>query len=77
VIFSDGVTEAAGENDEEFGESRLIAELEAVHSLPATDIVASISARVQAFSRGAQSDDLTLVVARAIGAPSAIQYSAG
>jgi sigma-B regulation protein RsbU (phosphoserine phosphatase) len=77
VIFSDGVTEAAGENDEEFGESRLIAELEAVHSLPAKDIVASISARVQEFSRGAQSDDLTLVVARAIGPPSAIQYSAG
>jgi sigma-B regulation protein RsbU (phosphoserine phosphatase) len=77
VIFSDGVTEAAGENDEEFGESRLIAELEAVHALPAKDIVASITARVQEFSRGAQSDDLTLVVARAIGPPSAIQYSAG
>jgi sigma-B regulation protein RsbU (phosphoserine phosphatase) len=64
AIFSDGVTEAASGEDE-FGERRLIEELRAHRSLPANEIVAAILNRVQQFSRGAQSDDLTLLIARA------------
>jgi phosphoserine phosphatase RsbU/P len=64
VIFSDGVTEAA-RNEEEFGEARLIHELQECRQLPANEIVQTIFASVQEFSAGAQSDDLTLLIAKA------------
>jgi serine phosphatase RsbU (regulator of sigma subunit) len=64
VAFSDGVTEAP-RGDEEFGERRLIDELVAFNGSPVTAILSGILERVQAFSNGAQADDLTLLVARA------------
>ena len=64
VIFSDGVTEAA-RNEEEYGEARLIHELQACRHLPVNEIVEAIFASVQEFSAGAQSDDLTLVIVKA------------
>ena len=64
VIFSDGVTEAA-HNEEEFGEARLIQELQGCSHLPASEIVQAIFASVQEFSAGVQSDDLTLLIAKA------------
>jgi serine phosphatase RsbU (regulator of sigma subunit) len=64
AIFSDGVTEAM-RNEEEFGELRLIAGLCACRQMPAERIVSAILADVQAFSAGTQSDDLTLLIARA------------
>jgi len=63
VVFSDGVTEAM-RNDEEFGEERLIEQLRADTRLPVDDIVTRIFNRVLEFSAGAQSDDLTVLVAR-------------
>lgn len=65
VLFSDGVTEAA-RGDEEFGEPRLIEELHVRNGGPVDAIVSGILDRVQEFSSGAQSDDLTLLVARAM-----------
>jgi len=62
VIFSDGVTEAV-RGDEEFGEERLIGELRHLRNDSADTIVSRILGRVQEFSAGAQSDDLTLLVA--------------
>ena len=59
VIFSDGVTEAA-HNKEEYGEVRLIRELQACRDLQVSEIVRAIFASVQEFSAGVQSDDLTL-----------------
>ena len=64
VIFSDGVTEAA-HNEEEYGEARLIHKLQACRHLPANEIVQAILASVQKFSAGTQSDDLTLLIAKA------------
>jgi serine phosphatase RsbU (regulator of sigma subunit) len=64
VIFSDGVTEAA-RNEEEYGEARLIHELQACRNLPVNAIVQAIFASVREFSAGAQSDDLTLLIAKA------------
>jgi serine phosphatase RsbU (regulator of sigma subunit) len=64
VIFSDGVTEAA-HNEEEYGEARLIQELQACRHLSASEIVQAIFANVQEFSAGAPSDDLTLLIAKA------------
>ena len=64
VIFSDGITEET-RNEEEYGEARLIQELQACRHLPVNEIVQTIFARVQEFSAGAQSDDLTLLIAKA------------
>jgi sigma-B regulation protein RsbU (phosphoserine phosphatase) len=63
VIFSDGVTEAM-HDDEEFGEERLIDLLRTQARLPVDDIVTGIFHSVLEFSAGAQSDDLTVLVAR-------------
>ena len=65
AIFSDGVTEAAG-NDEEYGETRLIRVLRENAERSAEEIVAAVLEDVQAFSVGAQSDDLTLLIARSV-----------
>jgi serine phosphatase RsbU (regulator of sigma subunit) len=64
AIFSDGVTEAA-HNEEEFGDARLVLELQECRRLSASEIVQAIFASVQEFSAGAQSDDLTLLIAKA------------
>jgi len=64
AIFSDGVTEAML-GEEEFGEPRLLDELRAAFQLPAEQVVTRVFTAVQQFSAGNQSDDLTLVVARA------------
>ena len=64
AVFSDGVTEAEHGTDE-FGEERLIDELRGNRRLPPDEIVSVILNSVQAFSRGALSDDLTLLVAQA------------
>ena len=49
VIFSDGVTEETRE-EEEFGEARLIHELQACRHLQANEIAQVILASVQEFS---------------------------
>jgi sigma-B regulation protein RsbU (phosphoserine phosphatase) len=65
AIFSDGVTEATG-NHEEYGETRLIKVLREHAHGSAEGIVAAVLGDVQAFSMGAQSDDITLLVARCV-----------
>jgi sigma-B regulation protein RsbU (phosphoserine phosphatase) len=64
AIFSDGVTEAML-GEEEFGESRFLDDLRRTRRMPLERVVTSVFASVQQFSAGNQSDDLTLVVARA------------
>jgi sigma-B regulation protein RsbU (phosphoserine phosphatase) len=65
AIFSDGITEAM-HGDEESGEARLTRHVQDHLDLAADQIVAGVLASVQEFSAGDQSDDLTLVVLRAI-----------
>lgn len=67
AVFSDGVTEA-NRGEEEFGEDRLIGELRSLNGRPAGEIVPAILDCVQQFSAGAQYDDLTLLVGRALPA---------
>lgn len=64
AVFSDGVTEAE-RGEEQFGEARLIEQLRACRGLPVEEIVPAIFASVQEFSAGSQSDDLTMLIARA------------
>jgi HAMP domain-containing protein len=65
VLFTDGVTEAADESDEQWGEERLIELLRSMHQDPCAGVVTRIVEEVRRFegARGA-SDDVTLIVAR-------------
>ena len=65
VIFSDGITEAA-HDEEEFGEDRLVGLVTAVRCKPAAEIVAGVLEAVEQFGSGSQSDDLTLLVLRSV-----------
>ncbi len=65
VMFTDGVTEAANENGEEFGEDRLISCLVAAETRSAAEIVQSVLTAVREFCGEAhQADDITLTVTR-------------
>jgi serine phosphatase RsbU (regulator of sigma subunit)/catechol 2,3-dioxygenase-like lactoylglutathione lyase family enzyme len=64
VLYSDGVTESFDDNDEQFGEQRLIQTLERHRNLPAEGLVNSILDDVRRFSPREQHDDITLIVAR-------------
>jgi len=65
VIYTDGVTEANDAEGNEFGEARLCETVRKNLQLPPADLLNAIVEAVQKFSVGEQSDDLTLVVARA------------
>ena len=64
AIYTDGVTEAFNERDEEFGEERLIEALRVHRSQAPGDVVAAILDEVRRFSPADQRDDITLIVAR-------------
>jgi phosphoserine phosphatase RsbU/P len=67
VIYTDGFSEAMSPNLEEWGEERLIETVAACSGLPARDTIARIMQSADAFAAGApQSDDMTLVVLRAL-----------
>jgi serine phosphatase RsbU (regulator of sigma subunit) len=63
AIYTDGVTEAASADEEEFGEERLISLLRANSAPTADGLLKNILASVQHFSPGEQGDDITLVIA--------------
>ena len=65
VIYTDGISEAAdGEDGEEYGEERLVAATRALQHQPAAQMLDTIVAEVQDFSKGYQADDMTLIVAK-------------
>ncbi len=64
VVFTDGVTEATSDVDEEFGEERLLDALRAHRAEPAITLLQSIVNEVLVHSGREQFDDLTLIVAR-------------
>jgi sigma-B regulation protein RsbU (phosphoserine phosphatase) len=63
TIFSDGVTEATNDRDEEFGEDRLIDTLAAWRSRPLAEILGRVVDDVREYG-AEQHDDLTLVLVR-------------
>jgi serine phosphatase RsbU (regulator of sigma subunit) len=63
-MYTDGVTEAASDAGEEFGEDRLIEILRAQSHLAVPMLLETIVAAVQEFSDCKQADDITLVIAR-------------
>ena len=67
VIYTDGFSEAMNPNLEEWGEERLIHAIASCAGLPAKDSISKIMQAADAFASGApQSDDMTLVILRAI-----------
>jgi serine phosphatase RsbU (regulator of sigma subunit) len=65
VLYTDGITEAANSNEEEFGEQRLAAVLAEHRDLPAAALLACIFDELACFMRGVQpKDDMTLAVLR-------------
>ncbi len=65
VLFSDGVTEAADPQDQEFGEDRLAELVAKLRNRPAREIIDQIHEAVIAYTEGAPAaDDITLVVVR-------------
>ena len=66
TLFTDGVTEAPGAHDEEFGESRLIELLKRHRTRPLDEIVAAVLDEIRQWSGTREAhDDITLVLARA------------
>lgn len=64
VLYTDGVTEAFNEADEEFGERRLIAALRPGENLSSQEVLASVIDAIRRFNPNEQHDDITLIVAK-------------
>jgi sigma-B regulation protein RsbU (phosphoserine phosphatase) len=62
VLFTDGITEARDELDEEFGEDRLVALAREHRGCSAPALQARITDTVAAFASGRFQDDATLIV---------------
>ena len=70
LLYTDGVTEAFSEDDELFGEERLMEVARASSGLSPHDFVESVQASVTEFTAGAeQSDDITILAMQVGVAP--------
>jgi hypothetical protein len=63
-MHTDGVTEARGNEGEEFGEARLAHTLREHHELNAAELLRKVEQVVAEFQVGEQHDDATVVIAR-------------
>ncbi len=68
ALYTDGVTESFNETGEEFGEELLIEALRQNADLPAQQLLNSVVEQIQRFSSAEQHDDITLIIARCMGA---------
>ena len=63
VVFSDGITEAMNEKQEEYGDERLEKLIERNSTLTSQELVSKILSDVQNFALGVpQFDDITMMV---------------
>lgn len=67
VLYTDGITEACNNTDEEFGEHRLVEALRRYGAQSSQELLRSIICEVERFSAHEQQDDITLVVAKGKG----------
>jgi sigma-B regulation protein RsbU (phosphoserine phosphatase) len=66
-LFTDGITEAANQRDELFGEERLEAILREMAGRGPHDLIGAVTDAVQAYTDGApQSDDITAMAIRRV-----------
>ena len=64
ALYTDGITEAFNDAEEEYGEQRLIEALRRHRKLSSQELLDSIVDDVRQFSPHGQHDDITLIVAR-------------
>jgi sigma-B regulation protein RsbU (phosphoserine phosphatase) len=64
VIYTDGISEASPDGEDEFGEDRLLEVLKQHQQQSAGQVLDGVFDEVQRFSQGEQADDMTLIVAR-------------
>jgi serine phosphatase RsbU (regulator of sigma subunit)/pSer/pThr/pTyr-binding forkhead associated (FHA) protein len=65
IVFTDGISEAWGEDDEEFGEERMADLIKKHASLNAKDLIDTIQQEVDRYTGGSRpSDDCTMVVVK-------------
>lgn len=65
MLFSDGGTETANSDDEEFGEDKLLSILRRAGTQPAAEIIESIKRELAEYIDGVPPpDDITLAVVR-------------
>jgi sigma-B regulation protein RsbU (phosphoserine phosphatase) len=64
VIYTDGISEASPNAEDEFGEERVIEIVRGHRQSSANEIMDAVIGEVQKFSQGEQADDMTLIVAR-------------
>ncbi len=65
VVFTDGISEAWGDNEEEYGEDRLAELVKENESLSAVDLEKLIQSDVETFTKGRPAtDDVTVIVVK-------------
>ena len=71
ILYTDGISEAMTNDDEEWGEERMIASATAVRNKSAADVLKAMFADADQFTAGApQHDDMTLLVLQLDKSPS-------
>jgi sigma-B regulation protein RsbU (phosphoserine phosphatase) len=66
VLYTDGVTEARNEADEEFGLPRLERLVDENHGRPAREIYRAVEEEVARFQNHRRQDDFTLIVLKVL-----------
>lgn len=67
LVYSDGITEARNEKEEEFGEERLCDLIQRKSDLPSQHLITEILSDLNKFTKGvSQSDDITLMIIKRI-----------
>ena len=64
-LYTDGITEAANAEDEDYGRARLINVLKANQQASSSEVCRALLSDVRRFSGSAPNDDATVVVIRA------------
>jgi serine phosphatase RsbU (regulator of sigma subunit)/catechol 2,3-dioxygenase-like lactoylglutathione lyase family enzyme len=64
ALYTDGVSEAFNDQGEEFGEKRLIEDLQQNRAQPCQAALEAITGNIRSFGSGEQHDDITLIIAK-------------
>ncbi len=66
ALYTDGVTEAYNDQEEEFGESGLVNRLRKYKTYPCSDALTKITEEVRGLNSTEQHDDITMIVAKCV-----------
>jgi sigma-B regulation protein RsbU (phosphoserine phosphatase) len=72
LMYTDGVTDAVGQNGTRYGDKRLLNALRSSRGRSADEVIASLARDLEAFQSGAHTDDTAALVLRRLPAHSAV-----